>query len=506
MDVPIAVFVFWSVLTLYLLRLLFFLIYKEFLRNLFHRIPLFKLAVPWSKSRILIIAPHPDDEIAACGGLILKAVERSARIKVILLSNGDGLGLAERVTSPFKQPSAPYFVDQAYKRQKETIDALSLLGLSEKDMIFLGFPDRHFSELWRENWMPDKPCTSRFTGQNAALYHNAYKPGAGYNGVGLVTQLEEIIRDFKPTHIFYPHFYDCHSDHHMANNFIKYTITKLRLSIKEYTYLVHRGNWPVPPGRFPRLHLTPPKALGYCGIKWHSLDLSEAEVKLKEKCLGIFKSQLKNYILRKYLLAFLRKNELFCTFNHIILPIDKKHRAVVPNPFADTLRSYLYKSGDIAGLTVYMDRENLNFEIRLMKKPCRGYIYMLDISFFNALAEARRTLFTVTWPGQLQRHTFAGEPIPWIEHAFCHMKKNDIFISLPCKDLSGLESFLVNASAYKGGKLVDRTGLRHIMLTGKDLGTQPNNALWQAPEPWEHYSVFPGKTGQRGNPPLPHRL
>ncbi len=41
------------------------------------------------KSEILIIAPHPDDEILGCGGSMIKYIDRKHRVGVLYLSSGD---------------------------------------------------------------------------------------------------------------------------------------------------------------------------------------------------------------------------------------------------------------------------------------------------------------------------------------------------------------------------------------------------------------------------------
>ena len=40
-------------------------------------------------ARILILAPHPDDECLGTGGLIQQALAKGAKVKVIFITNGD---------------------------------------------------------------------------------------------------------------------------------------------------------------------------------------------------------------------------------------------------------------------------------------------------------------------------------------------------------------------------------------------------------------------------------
>lgn len=47
--------------------------------------------------RALIIAPHPDDETLAAGGLIKSVLSRGGQVKVVMVTNGDGQPLAPLV-------------------------------------------------------------------------------------------------------------------------------------------------------------------------------------------------------------------------------------------------------------------------------------------------------------------------------------------------------------------------------------------------------------------------
>ena len=41
------------------------------------------------KERVLVIAPHPDDEIIGCGGTMAQHVEKGDRIFVIYVTSGE---------------------------------------------------------------------------------------------------------------------------------------------------------------------------------------------------------------------------------------------------------------------------------------------------------------------------------------------------------------------------------------------------------------------------------
>ncbi len=84
-------------------------------------------------TRVLVLAPHPDDEINIAGNMILTLAAAKAEIFVAYSTNGD-------------------FDVSADIRAQEAVDSLKILGVSREKIIFLGYGDGH--EL------SDKPTTS----------------------------------------------------------------------------------------------------------------------------------------------------------------------------------------------------------------------------------------------------------------------------------------------------------------------------------------------------------
>ncbi len=48
---------------------------------------------------ILVFAPHPDDEVLGCGGVISQALKQEKRVGVVVLTNGDGFPKAAAVVT-----------------------------------------------------------------------------------------------------------------------------------------------------------------------------------------------------------------------------------------------------------------------------------------------------------------------------------------------------------------------------------------------------------------------
>jgi LmbE family N-acetylglucosaminyl deacetylase len=81
----------------------------------------------------IVVAPHPDDESLACGGLIADACRLGLRGKVVIVSDGVG-----------SHPNSKAYPPDRLRllREAEARQAGAELGLKPEDMLFLGLPDR----------------------------------------------------------------------------------------------------------------------------------------------------------------------------------------------------------------------------------------------------------------------------------------------------------------------------------------------------------------------------
>ncbi len=82
--------------------------------------------VPYAPGRlegdpVLVLAPHPDDEVFGCGGFLAGAAEEGRSLRVVILTDGAAQGEAET-------------------RRRESLEAAALLGIPEP--AFAGLPDR----------------------------------------------------------------------------------------------------------------------------------------------------------------------------------------------------------------------------------------------------------------------------------------------------------------------------------------------------------------------------
>jgi LmbE family N-acetylglucosaminyl deacetylase len=81
----------------------------------------------------VVIAPHPDDESLACGGLIVEACRQGLRGKVVIVSDGAG-------SHPNSKAYPPERLGDL--REMEARKAGAELGLKPEEMVFLRLPDR----------------------------------------------------------------------------------------------------------------------------------------------------------------------------------------------------------------------------------------------------------------------------------------------------------------------------------------------------------------------------
>ncbi len=107
--------------------------------------------------RLLVLAPHPDDDILGCTGLMLRTAQSGGGVRVVVITDGQ-LAAAPAV------------------RERETQAALSYLGL----------PDAHF---WR------------------------YPDGALPMGLDIRARYLQLVREFNPSHIALPSPTEAHPDH-----------------------------------------------------------------------------------------------------------------------------------------------------------------------------------------------------------------------------------------------------------------------------------------------------
>ncbi|MBT9462404.1 PIG-L deacetylase family protein [Hydrogenophaga sp.] len=136
-------------------------------------------------ARLVVVAPHPNDEILACGGLIATHVAQGGRVLIVAVTDGE----ASHEGTPFNRE------DLAYVRRNERRQGLRLLGLSQPRVLALGLEDGHVQQLgtlllerlmtllqpndvvvstWENDGHPDHDATGHMTRRACATLGCAY--------------------------------------------------------------------------------------------------------------------------------------------------------------------------------------------------------------------------------------------------------------------------------------------------------------------------------------------
>lgn len=106
-----------------------------------------RLLLPSRPFRLVVVAPHPDDEVLACGGWIADHARRGGAVTVLAVTDGE----ASHAADPLRQPRL------AATRRLESERGLARLGVrldtSRAGLVRLGLPDgevaRHASAIGR---------------------------------------------------------------------------------------------------------------------------------------------------------------------------------------------------------------------------------------------------------------------------------------------------------------------------------------------------------------------
>lgn len=269
------------------------------------------LALPAAGSKIIIFAPHNDDEVLAAGGLIAKAEKQNIQVTIVFATNGDGHTSSTIEQSKDIKPAAQDYIQSGYTRQSESKTALSILNVPSQNIIFLGYPDGGLNDLLNQNW--SQAYTSPKTLTNTSPYTNSYRANVAYTGENLSQDINSIINSIQPVMVFAPSESDTNHDHAALGKFVSQSVAADRTSKPQlYYYLVHFNHFPYPKGLHTTNYLTPPIRLVQTNGAWEKLMLSDQEISQKEQAVYAYKSQLASTpLLKSAMLGMIKKNEIF---------------------------------------------------------------------------------------------------------------------------------------------------------------------------------------------------
>ena len=262
-------------------------------------------ALPKAGQRLLVLAPHPDDEVLCCAGTILQALTAGAEVYVVWLTNGDGFEWDAVLSERRPRPQAAAMRRLGLLRMLEARRAAAVLGVPETNLFFLGYPDRGTLRLLLDHYLD--PYRSRYTGVSEVPYPGTLHPGAPYTGRSMESDLREVLVTVNPDMVLAPSPLDAHPDHQALAYLALRVLGNRDEESKLRYWMIHGGvEWPLPKGLHPKLPLFPPPRGR--DLAWRRVSLSEDEVATKERATRAHASQMR--LLFRYLEAFARENEL----------------------------------------------------------------------------------------------------------------------------------------------------------------------------------------------------
>lgn len=268
------------------------------------------MLAPGAQDRVLVIAPHPDDESLCCAGILQRARANGAAIAVVWVTAGDGFAFDAMLVEHTLWPRPSDLRRLGAQRLAEASAAAAELGVPPAQQYFLGYPDRGVTALMSDFYR--RPYRSSYTGLDSVDYPQALTPHAAYTGSNLAQDLARVIDQFAPTLVLAAAPEDRNPDHSASGALARRLLLQRGQLDRLRYWIVHAPHWPQPRGYQPQLALSPPAVAAR--LQWQSLPLSAQEQAHKLTALADHRSQMQ--LMGSFLQSFVRANELFARPGH----------------------------------------------------------------------------------------------------------------------------------------------------------------------------------------------
>ena len=144
--------------------------------------------------KVMVIVPHEDDELNLFGGLFEEYLKYGSNVKVVFVTNGD-LYLPRET------------------RIREAINALSEVGVTEDNIVFLGYGDGYlYKHLYNAYDGERLISEAGFMETHGADFHPAFIEEHPFTRENYIEDIKACILQEKPDVIFC-NDYDSHTDH-----------------------------------------------------------------------------------------------------------------------------------------------------------------------------------------------------------------------------------------------------------------------------------------------------
>lgn len=181
--------------------------------------------------RVMVIAPHEDDDLNLCGGIIDQYVSSGSEVYVVFATNGDCDG-----------PS------MAAIRLQESVNALGKLGVSPDHIIWLGFGDQWTPQTFGDTLVnhiynsPEAEALWTSACGKTQCYGSHTLPSftdRNYSRSSYVSSIRDVILEKMPD-VIYGVDYDIHPDHRATDLFLEEVLCQILKENPSYTPTVYK--------------------------------------------------------------------------------------------------------------------------------------------------------------------------------------------------------------------------------------------------------------------------
>lgn len=212
-----------------------------------------------AQDRVLVIAPHPDDESIATGGLLQAVRAAGAALRLVVLTDGDNNPWPQRWIEKRWHIGAPERARWGARRREEAHAALRVLDIAAADARFLGLPDLGLMDLLMR--------------ADAAL----------------MASLRALIEEFAPTLLVFPAANDRHPDHNAAHVLMRCALARCAgAAPRLLTFAVHSAS-PAPG------HVAVDLGAQQRGVKQAAILAHATQMQFSRRRFLAFASERENY-------------------------------------------------------------------------------------------------------------------------------------------------------------------------------------------------------------------
>ena len=438
-------------------------------RTLLGELPEARVALN-EQDRILVLAPHPDDEVLGCGGVIQQALAIGAPVHVAFLTYGDFYEFSFLVYKKRPVLTARGVEGMGEIRHDEAVAADSLLGVPRENLSFFGYPDFGTLEMWQAGWGDSPPVRGMLSKATAVPYANAVRPGAPYKGEEVLKDLTSLLRELRPTKVFVSHPADHHPDHRAMYVFTRVCLFDLEqeLTPEVHPYLVHYTSWPRPRGYHPDGPLKPPGWLGK-EVPWQIVPLDQPAERVKLDALKKHRTQYETT--PRFLNAFVRSNELFGDFPEIRLDVNAPSQSVSENTPGKAAEVGLVEQADefLTGIikrTVQVENDRLVLSLDLTRPLARevaSSVYLFGYRSDRPFPQMPKLHVRL---GALGHELYdQHRRIPWGQIEVSRAGRH-IDIRVPLEMMGDPQKILTSAKTYAGDIPLDWAAWRILDVRG----------------------------------------